>query len=147
MDPREFQKLAIELACENSPAKTRTAISRSYYAAYHTGLEAINKMGFTIDEWGGHGSLRDHLNNSSDVDIEKVSSKLSDLHRDRIDADYKFYDERKNKKIENPNTARSNAELANEIIKTLDACTNNPVRYSQITRAIQEYRNKLPVYK
>lgn len=145
MNHREFQKLAKELACNNSPAKMRTATSRAYYAAFLTGLEALDKMGFKIDDWGKHGSVRDHLNNSGDDKIENAITKLSDLHGDRIKADYRFYSEKINKEIENPNTARKNVELAEDIIEALDDCINDPTRNSKITKAILEYRENLSV--
>jgi len=146
MDPREFKNLAKELACSDSPVKMRTATSRAYYAAYLTGIDVLRKMGFDLEGFGGHGTLRDHLNNSGDVHVEILSGKLGDLHKDRIRADYRFYKARINSEIENPNTARGNVELAIEIIEALDACASDGSRCPQIVKAIQEYRNKLPAY-
>jgi uncharacterized protein (UPF0332 family) len=137
MDPIEFNNLASELAAGNTPAKVRTAISRAYYAAFLIGRELLkNKLGIPITETGkGHQDIKIYLNNSGDREFEEVSSKLSTLQRDRLQADY--FPENGN--VERFTKAKSSVEQAESIIKTMRTDINEP-RRSKIIRSIQNYR-------
>lgn len=143
MDPKEFNNLASELAAGNTPAKVRTAINRAYYAAFLIGRELLkNKLGIPIQGTGkGHQDVKTYLNNSGDGEFMKVSSKLSTLQRDRLQADY--FPENEN--VERFTKAKSSVEQAESIIETMKTDINEP-RRSQIIRSIQDYRNKILDY-
>ena len=138
MDPREFQILASELVSRNRPADIRTAISRAYYAVFNVGVEILKECGFAISEGpGGHGEVRNRLNNSGDPEVVKVGSKLKDLHSRRIHADYRLA----RKEEENQKVAQALVELAGKMIRILDECRFEPKRF-QITRAIRDWEIK-----
>ncbi len=139
MDPREFQKLASDLVLRKGPAEIRTSISRAYYATYNVGAEILTGMGFKIREgFGGHGDVRNRLSNSSDSEIMRVGSQLSNLHTMRIHADYRL----NRKDVENQKTAQSQVEQAERMIEILDGCCFEP-RRSQIIKAIKDWEDKV----
>ena len=92
MDPKQFQFLASRLSEHGAyPAEFRTAISRSYYAVFHLGLDLLDGMGFSIPENpNAHEEVYRHLNNSGDKDLVKVAVKMGDLRTKRIHADYRL---------------------------------------------------------
>jgi len=138
MNPRDFYELASNLAANNNAAHLRTAVSRAYYAAYNTGVEILEKMGFTIKKSPeGHADVRMCLNNSGNTEVEEAASKLSTLSTQRIHADYRL-----NKvDVENPKTVEALIKDANNIIAILDSCISEPKR-SQIIKSIKEWEEK-----
>ena len=91
MNPRDFHDIARQLYLDGRPAALRSAISRAYYAAFNAGAEILRRAGFQISDGpGGHGEVRDCLSNSGDPEVEKAGYKLSNLHTQRLHADYKM---------------------------------------------------------
>lgn len=48
MKPRAFLDLADELVVASGEAEWRSAVSRAYYAAFHTGRVLLQAMGFVV---------------------------------------------------------------------------------------------------
>lgn len=92
MEPKEFVIFANELLKSKcGPPEVRTAISRSYYAAFHVSKNFLKEIGFEIkDGPSGHQEVNSHLNNSRMAEIISAASKLGDLRSRRIDADYRL---------------------------------------------------------
>ena len=88
MLPRLFLALAEELALADGPAACRTAISRAYYAVFHTAQRFLERMGFHQPKRDPHTVLQQRLQNSSDADIAFVGARLAQLHHERVQADY-----------------------------------------------------------
>ncbi|MFI5396896.1 MAG: hypothetical protein ACHQ9S_15270 [Candidatus Binatia bacterium] len=138
MKPREFQALAERLASHGTKAaEFRTAISRSYYASYHTAFQLLEKMGFQLRTGSlAHQDVRDHLNNSSDLEIIKQAGALGDLYGKRKKADYDLgepYAERQA-------NAQSAVEIANLTIYNLVQHLKGP-NAAAIEAAIQRWRS------
>lgn len=93
MRPREFYDYAARLAANGArPAEFRTAVSRSYYAAYHVARELLARLGGQLTERDAHVDLRRHLEKSSDAVLVKAADDLRRLHADRKAADYNLSD-------------------------------------------------------
>ena len=89
MSPHEFLILARELQAAPSEAHWRTAVSRAYYAAFHTARQLLRTWGFqigTADQ--AHAGITRRLAASKRADLEKASRELSELRSKRNVADY-----------------------------------------------------------
>lgn len=139
MDPRKFQNLAETLVKAESPAETRTAISRAYYSVYNVGVETLKGMGFKIPEGpGGHGDVEHKLSNCGNVIVERVGTQLADLRSRRIQADYRL----DRREVEISKTALLLVRQASRMIKVLDECCAGPDR-NGIIKGIRKYLDKL----
>lgn len=138
MDSRQFQFLASRLAEHGAyPAEFRTAISRSYYAVFHLGLDLLGGMGFSIPQNpNAHEEVYRHLNNSSDMDLVKVAVKMGDLRTKRIHADYRL----NRSDVESKENAKMFVQSAERIIETMKKCLQGKNR-TQIIRNIQDWKN------
>ncbi|SPD71992.1 hypothetical protein PITCH_A1150027 [uncultured Desulfobacterium sp.] len=140
MEPRQFQFLASRLA-ENGayPAEFRTAISRSYYAVFHFGLDLLDSLGFSIPQNpNAHEAVYRHLNNSGDADLVKVAVKLGDLRTKRIQADYRL----NMSDVESKENAKMFVHSAESIIETMKKCCQGKDR-NQIIRNIKDWKNRI----
>jgi hypothetical protein len=89
MDPRAFLALAQSLAKGPGAAEYRTAVNRSYYAAYNFAVIVLEGISLTIPRTAeGHGEVRDLLMNSPAKDLRAAGKKLGDLYGLRERADY-----------------------------------------------------------
>lgn len=93
-DWSEFLGLARSLKGRSGPlyseeAADRTAVSRSYYAAFcHVRNYAEGRLGFRRTRTGrDHGLLRDHLRNQGEPWVE-IAEYLEDLQKWRGQCDY-----------------------------------------------------------
>jgi uncharacterized protein (UPF0332 family) len=138
MQPRDFHQTAAELAAHGRrPADFRSAISRAYYATYHTALELLKAMGFSPDEgWRAHTDVRDYLNNSGDPQLIELAGTLANLHGRRKDADYKLSLEYVNKQA----VATAAVQQADKAIYNLVARCNSAQR-STIIAAIKKWKS------
>jgi uncharacterized protein (UPF0332 family) len=82
----DFLNLAIELASRaDDEAALRSAISRSYYAAFHTGREFVLRTGIAVDRSGiAHRQVQEMIAARDD----RAGQDLLRLHRLRKQADY-----------------------------------------------------------
>ena len=139
MNPRDFQLIAMELLRGNRAVDFRTAIGRSYYAAYNVAVEILKGMDFTISEGPqGHGEVRNRLHNSGDQDVEAMASELAELRGKRIDADYRL----QRRAVENGKTAQTLVTQADKMIQIMDRCCSGPNR-EKIIKAIKAYEAKI----
>ncbi|MBU0995366.1 MAG: hypothetical protein KJ737_22955 [Proteobacteria bacterium] len=119
MDPRDFYTLAEELVNKKplTQADLRSAVGRAYYAAFNVAAEHLRKMGFTPSKGpNGHGDVQRKFSNCGNDDVALAAKNLSDLHGQRINADYKlnYIDIEKEPKV------RLLLYSAQKIIKALD---------------------------
>ena len=139
MEAKAFLHLAMMLAQRPSPAELRTAVSRSYYAAYHKAREVLACLGFPVDEAGqGHHQAYERLMHSGVDAVKCAGSRLGMLQTRRIDADYRL----SKVEIENQAMVKSLVGQADEILKVLDTCYEEPNRTTMI-RSIQMYLDKI----
>lgn len=85
--PRDFLSLARELAGNGDPAKNRTAISRAYCSAFHTGKAILDQMKCPTSR---HGHVWELLQNSGSETVEDAGDSLADLCSHRHKADYQL---------------------------------------------------------
>jgi uncharacterized protein (UPF0332 family) len=140
MDAKQFQLLASRLVEHGAyPVDFRTAISRSYYAVYHVGLELLNGMGFRIKSNStAHEEVYWHLNNSGDEDLVKVAAKLGDLRTKRIHADYRL----NRTDVESKENAKLLVQSAKRIIEILKKCSQSKDK-DLITKNINNLKDKI----
>src|SRR5262245_6979731 len=97
MLPLEFWLLA-ERLIQNSPnaAGFRSAMSRDYYAAFHTSVNFLEEAGVifprTVKRADLHRLVPDLLNNSGDADVAAAGTMLGNLRDERNRADYDYQD-------------------------------------------------------
>lgn len=136
MNPREFHALASTLAAGGTPAQSRAAISRAYYAAFNVGAELLRGMGFSLRRGAAaHGEVQRCLANSNDAEVAAVASDLNALHSQRIRADYQM----DRADVENRRIAMDLARQAGMMIRALDGAFRGP-RRAQIQSSIQNWR-------
>ena len=140
MKPREFQYLAERFAEHGAyPAEFRSAISRAYYAAFHTGFSLLREMGFPIVQNPyTHEEVYRHLNNSGDADLAKAASKMNDLRTKRNHADYEL----NRSDVEKKDNAKMLVREAAGVIETVEERCHSKNR-DKIKGAIQEWKNRL----
>jgi hypothetical protein len=139
MDPIDFLRLAKDLLNKDKPINCRTAINRSYYAAYNVAVNLVEKSHVIIPKSGaGHGEVGRCLGNCGIKALEEAQSKLLFLHNDRIKADYRLT----NKAVEKKDNALK-AVLSSEIlIKTFDRY-NSKQKRKKIFEGIEIYNQKI----
>lgn len=92
-DWNEFLQLAKSIATNSSEAFQRTAISRSYYSAYHHASIFVTQLGSKLPKGGeAHQAVQDELVNyaksKNNTDYNIASTNLSRLRSKRNRADY-----------------------------------------------------------
>ncbi len=91
MNPFDFLTLAKSLRQGKDEASWRTSISRSYYAVFHFVRSELSNKGVPMSSGPqAHGEIRTFLANCGVADAESLSSKIGDLHEQRLTADYKL---------------------------------------------------------
>jgi uncharacterized protein (UPF0332 family) len=101
-------------------ARYRVAISRAYYAAYHTALDFVCNNGSPlyqpVKSGADHAGVRRHLQKSGESKRLKIAKDLDRLHERRKEADYEEVI------IGNPKPlAISSITVASNIIKALES--------------------------
>src|SRR4249919_133567 len=117
MNPRDFHALAVHMAAGNTPAEHRTAVGRSYYAVFNVAADWLREFGFRVGRGAAaHGEVQKCLYNSGNSEIVHVASELGVLHALRNRADHQL----DKGDVEFPINATQSADLAGELISTLD---------------------------
>jgi uncharacterized protein (UPF0332 family) len=123
MNWRDFLLLATRLAAGSTEADWRTAVSRAYYATFHVARRLLADLNFTVPRADrAHQYLVFRLSNSGEASVERAGRDLETLRRLRNRADY---DEMP--ALTQPQAAAA-AQLAEGIIRALDAAHQEPVR-------------------
>ena len=139
MDPRDFLNLANELLKDDKPSNNRTAISRSYYAAYNVAVHLLEKSSANIQKnTSGHGEVKNYLGNCGIKDLEEAQSKLTALHGDRIKADYRL----KEYKAEKKDNAVKAVLTSKLIIDTFDRYNSREKR-KNLAKGVEIYEQKI----
>lgn len=139
MNSIDFLNFAKDIFKKDKPINYRTAINRSYYAAYHVAVNLLEKSNVKIPKSGpGHGEVRKFLGNCGIKALEEAQSKLTNLYSDRIKADYNLANTIVEKKV---NALKAILSSEN-IINTFDQY-NSPEKRKKISEGIDIYRQKL----
>ena len=91
MDPKDFLRVANDLAKSDETAELRSAVSRAYYAAFHVARKLLVDMGFEISKGSGaHGDICNYLGNAANPTVEHAGNNIGDLKGWRNEADYEL---------------------------------------------------------
>jgi hypothetical protein len=145
MEAGEFHKLAEHLVCRRGPADCRSAVSRAYYAALLYCRDELGKAGVPdiYENSDTHNRVATALLISGNSKYKEVGALLSDLHGQRIRADYHL----DKKETEGYETARSLVEDAGEILSEMKSFSSDPERntiVSEIIRVTAKTKRKRP---
>jgi len=89
MKGREFLAVATLLAARATEAEWRSAISRAYYAAFHSAREFLSHLRFHVPAGEqAHAYLWLRLSNTGDPKTDAIGKLLRDLRGRRNNADY-----------------------------------------------------------
>ena len=136
MDPRDFHTLASRLAAGTTPAEYRTAIGRSYYAAFNVAAELLRNLGFPLGRGAAaHGEVQRCLSNAGDPAVAAVAAGLGQLHSRRNRADYQL----DNPDVETSKNAMAAVSQAGAMITSLDQALAGPQR-AQLQGTIKQWR-------
>lgn len=86
---RDFLTVAQALSAGPTEAEWRSAISRAYYAAFHTAREFLTRLRFRVPAGEqAHAYLWLRLSNTGDPKADAIGRLLRDLRGRRNNADY-----------------------------------------------------------
>jgi len=92
--PGDLLTIAEEINSQSTDEKyDRTAVSRAYYSAYHYCLQLETKLPAPSRGSGAHERLSQQLIDARELDLRKAGIFLRQLHGDRVDADYKIFED------------------------------------------------------
>ncbi|MBX7103666.1 MAG: HEPN domain-containing protein [Gemmataceae bacterium] len=130
---RAFLATAEMLASASDEAAWRSAVSRAYYAAFHTACEYFRLMGFRVPrEERAHKYTAFRLNNSGHPIAERLGLKIDRLRSARNRADYD---------LDRPfdsDIANDNVDIGREIVDAL-ASLRSSADIQSIRDAIRAY--------
>jgi uncharacterized protein (UPF0332 family) len=137
MTARDFLDLAGDLLAITKESAWRSAVSRAYYAAFHTARELLARMGFQVPRADhAHAYLWLRLSNCGDPTTESAGQLLRDLRRERNRADYELAQRWVWA------TARLLVQRCEDVIQTLEAAALEPIR-SAIQTAMRDYERNV----
>lgn len=136
MQPKEYLELADKLITINKPAHLRSCISRAYYSTFHTSIQTLRALGFTISDTCAHGEPIRLLSYSKQT--KPVSSKMFDLQGWRVKADYRL----DRTDVETVQTAELRLSEAKKIVAGIEDCLKSPQK-EEVTKEIGETLKKL----
>jgi hypothetical protein len=90
MKPDDFLGFALKLIqSDPSPAAMRSAVSRAYYAAFHSAKEFIEEIiaRKLSDGPASHGEVVNHLAQTGDARVDEAGTDLGNLRGERNSAD------------------------------------------------------------
>ena len=133
MDARDFHTLAQQLSLAATEAAWRSAVSRAYYAAFHTARQLMEDLGFLVPRADrAHAYLWLRLANCGEPQVGKAGQALNDLRRDRNWADYDLA------RFLSQTLAQNQSSFAARIIQVLESAALEPTR-TTITDAMKIY--------
>jgi uncharacterized protein (UPF0332 family) len=134
MDARDFLEVAWDLVGGAREAEWRTAVSRAYYAAFHTARDLLTECGFTAPQAEqAHAYLWLPLANCGHPDVQSAGVKLNFLRQIRNRADYDI------QRALDQATATDPLHRAAEIVQVLDSLATMPEVKTRIIDAIKVY--------
>jgi uncharacterized protein (UPF0332 family) len=130
---RDFLVVANQLASGGTEAERRSAVSRAYYGAFHVAREFMESLKFRVPRADrAHAYLARRLANCGHLRTQQAGTDLITLRGDRNQADYDLH------RTITAQLAVLHVRLAEQIVQSLDAATQEPVR-TQVTDAMKVY--------
>ena len=117
MNPADFIALAGTIV-GRGPAGARSAVSRAYYGAFHAASDLLADLEYDCPRNGkAHSLVPQFLQASADVDAQLAGGLLSDLHSERVKADYRIRDAG----VETLSYGKAGVETASTVLHHLEA--------------------------
>jgi hypothetical protein len=122
-----------------SAAGCRSAISRAYYGAFHISHSFLKALGtHSPRNANTHSFVQHRLMNCGNATAEEAGRSLTELHRDRLLADYNLQRTR----VEDADYAKAGVITARQVQRLIEACDNDEIR-QEIKTGIAEYERKI----
>lgn len=135
MSGDDFLNLAMQLANSDVEAGIRTSVSRSYYGAFHKGLEFLERCGVQLPRSAdAHEKLKWCLEHSADATAKDAAQKLDTLRAERNLADYDL----RHLKFQRKRNALVALAAAQSIVNALTLCGQEAV-FLAIRSGIRAY--------
>lgn len=140
MEAIEFIELAGKLAT-GGKSGARSAVSRAYYGAFHLAMQLLGEYAAAPTANGqAHALVQNYLQGVKNTDANEAGVLLSDLHGERLKADYRL----SNEKAETLQFAMQAVEAAHAINVRLNAyrlsCRDNPDAVRDLREAIEKIK-------
>ena len=117
MNPAELVIMAGTLV-GRGPAGARSAVSRAYYGAFHAAADLLADLECECPRNGkAHNLVPQFLQASANGDAQTAGGLLSDLHSERVRADYRIQEIR----VETLSYAQAGVETASAVLRHLEA--------------------------
>lgn len=139
---QQFLDIAKKLVSMRTEPALRTAVGRSYYAAFNCAVQFLMGLGFPMSQSASdHEKVYYDLKNCGIVEMEETAKILYQLRRRRNEADYKmsskdFFDH-----------LACEFDLANAkiVISEIGRFSHEPLR-AQLKNGILEYHRKIGLH-
>lgn len=138
MDANEFIELAGKLVGQGKPG-ARSAVSRAYYGAFHMAMALLDEFATSPGATPqAHVLVSNFLLTTGNADAKHAGRLLSDLHGERIKADYRI----DNASVETITFAQVAVETAHEIRNKLNSysgtCDSDEATVLDLRAAIEK---------
>jgi uncharacterized protein (UPF0332 family) len=134
MNPRDILEVADNLITGSTEASWRSAVSRAYYAAFHTARILLQRGGFRVPPTEqAHFYLTHRLANSGHPDVNQAGRDLARLRQNRNWADYD---------LDQPmdhDRAVNFVQIADSILDVLEAVPPVPERLARVIETMKAY--------
>lgn len=139
MEPSDFISLAIRLSNSSQEADLRSAVSRTYYGAFHLARQFLGDCGLRFarkDLYAAeaHRKVRYCLSESANPDAIVASGRLRVLRDQRNEADYDL----ESTKFRTAANAAAMIRVSQEIVDALQRCRVEPA-FSEARVRIRAY--------
>jgi uncharacterized protein (UPF0332 family) len=138
MDPREFLSIAESILDLNKPSaeECRTAISRSYYAAFNDAQALLTELRIPLEKaTSSHNEVLDIIVESRNPTLKRVCDSLVARKKKRVDADYRM----EAIDVETTQVAGRELCLARGLITQIDNVLKDQPAWSMASANIRAY--------
>ena len=140
MRPSEFCDVAERLLANDKTAGGfRSAISRSYYGAFHHARDFLSRMNVHPVGPNPHLEVISLLTGTGDAAVDEARRSLADLRVKRNVADYDLGDAA----IEDETVATQCLDDARDVVAKLSGCRISPARFAAVTAAVRATAKRL----
>lgn len=142
MEPADFVSFAGRVVSFGK-AGARSAVSRAYYGAYHAAQEFLrdfaNESGGTS---GTHVLVAEFFKNTDHANAMAIGAHLTDLHGDRIRADYRLADSRCESQIHAMRAVEYAVEIQRHLAAFKSACESDPALVEAFKETIRKVKER-----
>ena len=135
MEGKAFLRIAKKLVLMRDEPALRSAVSRSYYAAYNCSNQLFGELGFHFGkDSSAHDKVYAYLNNSAIKEMVVVADDLRYLRKRRNSADYDM----KSKEYQNHIDCQLDVARAQAVILQIEKYAKEPLR-TQLKNGLRAY--------